>query len=251
MQGLNLKHTSKILKIILHLNVMMKKFLLVGTSTLILLMVSCNPKKSETIAIDVLLTLPDKMYAQAIHLNQLMLDDSPESMELDENHIPHITLLQCYVDKNDLPEIGAALEGLFASIKKEPLSANEFVYSRDSDKNFAMIRIEKTDALLNIHQKTIEILKPFMVEKGSSEAFVQNPDGSSINEFTLSYVPRFVESYSYENFDPHISLGVAKTEFLDLLSTSVFQPTVFKPSNLAIYWLGDSGTAQKLLWEQK
>ncbi|HLW30777.1 MAG TPA: hypothetical protein VKX40_00850 [Aequorivita sp.] len=230
---------------------MMKKLLLPITWAIILIMVSCNSKKSEIIAIDILLTLPDKMYAQAIHLNQLMLSDYPESIKLDENHIPHITLLQCFVDKNDITRIGESLEGLFSMVKNETLAAQEFVYSQDSEESFAMIRIENTEALLNIHQKTIEILKPFMVKHGTSASFIQNPDGSPINEFTLAYVPRFVESYSHENFDPHISLGVAKTKFLSILATSVFQPTTFQPRNLSVYWLGDSGTAQKLLWEEK
>ncbi|MGB3343903.1 MAG: hypothetical protein WBA61_08330 [Aequorivita sp.] len=230
---------------------MMKKLLLPMAWAIILIMVSCNPKKSEIIAIDVLLTLPDEMYAQAIHLNQLMLGDYPESIKLDENHIPHITLLQCFVDKKDISTIGESLEDLFSMVKNEALTAQEFVYSQDTDESFAMIRIENTKALLNIHQKTIELLKPFMVKNGTSASFVQNPDGSPINEFTLAYVPRFVDSYSRENFDPHISLGVARTEFLNTLATYVFQPMVFKPASLSVYWLGDSGTAQKLLWKEK
>lgn len=230
---------------------MMKKLLFPFTWAIILVMISCNPKKKEVVAIDVLLTLPEEMYAQALHLNKLMLENYPKSIQLDENHIPHITLLQCFVHKKDLPEIGESLEGLFSMVENEILVAQEFVYSKDTDESFAMIRVEESKALIEIHQKTIELLKPFMLKNGTSESFVQNPDGSPINEFTLAYVPRFVDSYSYENFDPHISLGVAETEFLDSLAVEVFEVTVFQPKNLSVYWLGDSGTAQKLLWEEK
>src|SRR5690554_1407029 len=98
---------------------MMKKLLLPITWAMFLIMVSCNTEKSEVVAIDVLLTLPDDMYAQAIHLNKLMLNDYPESIKLDENHIPHITLLQCFVEKKDIPKIGESLEGLFSMVKNE------------------------------------------------------------------------------------------------------------------------------------
>src|SRR5690554_3377355 len=81
---------------------MMKKLLLPITWTIILIMVSCNSKKSEIIAIDILLTLPDKMYAQAIHLNQLMLSNNPESIKQDKNKIPHITLFKFFVNKTKI-----------------------------------------------------------------------------------------------------------------------------------------------------
>jgi len=230
---------------------MMKKLLFPLIGIMILLMISCNPEKKEVIAIDVLLTLPEEMYAQAIHLNELMIENYPKSIQLDENHIPHITLLQCFVHKKDIPSIGESLEELFSMIKDEALVAQEFVYSKDTDESFAMIRVRNSIVLIEIHEKVIELLKPFMVKNGTSDSFVQNPDGNPINEFTLAYVPRFVESYSYENYDPHISIGVAKTDFLDSLATDVFEGTVFQPKNLSIYWLGDSGTAQKLLWEEK
>lgn len=227
----------------------MKKILPVGT--IIFLLISCSPKKNEIIAIDVLLTLPEGIYSQAIHLNQLMLNDYPESITLDENHIPHITLLQCFVEERDIPKIGESLQGLFGLIENETLTAQELVYSKDSAESFAMIRIDTSPLLLSIHQKIIERLNPFIIKNGTAQSFVQNPDGTPINEFTLAYVPRFVDSYSHENFDPHISLGVARTEFLDILATRVFQPTNFQPKNLSVYWLGDSGTAQKLLWKEK
>ena len=229
----------------------MKRLLLPITWVIFSVMVSCNSQKKEVIAIDVLLTLPEAMYAQAVHLNELMLKNYPRSIQLDENHIPHITLLQCFVHKKDIPSIGESLEGLFSMIKDESLVAQEFVYSKDTDESFAMIRVRNSIVLMEIHEKVIELLNPFMVKNGTSDSFVQNPDGRPINEFTLAYVPRFVESYSYENFDPHISLGVAKTEYLDSLATDIFEVTVFQPRNLSVYWLGDSGTAQKLLWEEK
>ncbi len=114
-----------------------------------------------------------------------------------------------------------------------------------------MIAIEKNEELLKLHEKTIELVKPFIVYNGNSESFVQNPDNSPIGESTLTYVPEFVEKHSYENFDPHITLGVAQRVLLDSLAENVFKPISFKATSISIYHLGDHGTAQKLLWKSE
>lgn len=209
---------------------------------------SCAPKKEKTIAIDVLLVASEELNNQALHLSSLIKKNNPSSMQLDENHIPHITLLQCFVKESDLPEIEKSLEGLFDIIKRDQLFASSIVYDKDSEDSFAMIQIDNSESLTKIHEETIRQVSSFIRKDGSESAFVPNPDGSPINEFTIAYVPRFVENYSYKNFDPHISLGVAKKVFLDSLSENVYKSIRFQPASLAIYQLGDSGTAQRLLW---
>ncbi len=210
---------------------------------------SCSPKMEKIIAIDVLLTPSEELHSQSIQLNTLMHQKNPETIKLDAGHVPHITLLQCFIKEEDLPEVNNALEGLFGTIKNETVTATNLSYDNTEEDSFAMISIEKSEALLELHKKTIEILKPYIVANGSEKSFIQNPDGSPIGKFTLNYVPAFVEKYSYENFDPHISLGVAPKIFLDSLAENVFKPIQFKASSLSVYQLGDHGTAQKLLWK--
>ncbi len=212
---------------------------------------SCAPKKENTIAIDVLLIPSEEVYAQSLQLNALINQNNPEAIKLDENHVPHITLLQCFINESDLPKVNMALEGLFKTIEKDSLKAESLFYSKDKEESFAMVRVEKTAPLLETHKKTIELVKPYIVKNGSEASFVQNPDGSPISESTVDYVPNFVEKYSYENFDPHISLGVAQTILLDSLAQHVFKPIQFKAQSLSLYQLGDHGTAQKLLYESE
>ncbi len=212
---------------------------------------SCAPKKENMIAINVLLTPSEEMNQYALNLSGLIKKNNLSSMQLDKKHIPHITLLQCFVKEKDLLEIEKSLNGLFDTIKTDSLYASGLVYNKDTDDSFAMIQIDKSEALLKLHEEVIKRVKPFILKEGSESAFVPNPDGSPINQFTLAYVPKFVADYSFENFDPHISLGVAKKVFLDSLSENVFQPVQFKTSSLSIYQLGDSGTAQKHLWSSE
>lgn len=224
----------------------MKKIaFLIATSIMVL---SCVSKNDKIIAIDVLLTPSEAMQAQSLQLNTLINRNNPETIKLDENHIPHITLLQCFIKEKDLPKVNKAVEGLFETIKNDTIYTESLYYSSDTEESFAMIRHSRTESIVNLHKKTIDLVKPYIVKGGSQESFVQNPDGSEISEFTVDYVPDFVEKYSYENFDPHISLGVAQRVLLDSLYETVFKPIPFLPASLAVYQLGDHGTAQKLLW---
>ncbi len=216
-----------------------------------LLALSCTPKKETIIAIDVLLTPSEEMHAQALQLNELMKQNNPETLTLDENHIPHITLLQCFIKEEDLPKVRRSLHGLYDEIKNDTLKAESLFYYKEKEESFAMIAVEKNDQLLKLHEKAIELVKPFIVYNGNPESFVQNPDNSPIGESTLTYVPEFVEKHSYENFDPHISLGVAQRTLLDSLAENVFKPIPFKATSISIYQLGDHGTAQKSLWKSE
>ena len=227
----------------------MKKYIILLATSLGIF--SCAPKKQNIIAIDVLLIPSEEMYAQSLQLNSLINQNNPETIKLDKNHAPHITLLQCFINVEDLPKVNGALEGLFNTIKNDSLKAESLFYYSEKEESFSMIAIEKNEQLLQLHQKVIELVKPFIVKNGSEKSFVQNPDGNPISESTLSYVPEFVEKHSFENFDPHISLGVAQTTLLDSLALQVFKPIQFKVESLSVYQLGDHGTAQKLLWESK
>ncbi len=227
----------------------MKKFVIAAAVGMGLF--SCTPKKENIIAVDVLLIPSEEMYAQSIQLNSLINQNNPQTIKLDENHIPHITLLQCFIKETDLPRVNKALEGLFAMIKNDSLKAESLFYYPEKEESFAMVRIKKSAPLMAIHKKSIELLKPFMVAYGTEKSFVPNPDGSAISESTLEYVPAFVEKYSYQNFDPHISLGVAEVSLLDSLAVNVFKPISFNAASLSLYQLGDHGTAQKQLWQSE
>ncbi|MGO3181697.1 MAG: 2'-5' RNA ligase family protein [Aequorivita sp.] len=227
----------------------MKKFVI--AIMLGLLALSCTPKKEKIIAIDVLLTPSDEMRAQAFELNGLMKQNNPETITLDENHIPHITLLQCFIKEDDLPKVRRSLHGLYDEIKNDTLQAESLFYYKEKEESFAMIAVEESDQLIKLHEEVINLVKPFIVYNGNAKSFIQNPDGSSISESTVTYVPEFVEEHSYKNFDAHISLGVAQRVLLDSLAENVFKPIPFKATSLSVYHLGDHGTAQKLLWKSR
>lgn len=227
------------------------KIYVLSFSIMLMSMLSCVSEPENIIAINILLTPDKELYEHGIYLSELMSENNPESLALDGNRIPHITLLQAYINENDLPQISQALKGLYSTIASQDLMAESLVFSKGKETSFAMIRIENSEPLLKLHEQVIALVKPFIVKNGSEKSFVPNVDGRKIDQFTIDYVPEFIAKYSYENYDPHLSLGVADTAFLENLSENKFKPVKFKSASLRIYQLGEYGTAQKLLWRSE
>lgn len=213
------------------------------------IILSCMPK-DNVVAIDVLLIPSKEIYNHALSLNEAIHAKNPQTIKLDEKHIPHVTLLQGFVKEDDLKEIIQILEKLDVFDNEQKFGAQELVYDKSAENSFAMIEVEKTDYLLALHNDVVEKIKPYLVKNGGSKAFVPNPDGSPIDDFTLKYVPNFLEEHSFKNYNPHISLGEANKEVLDHLNDEYFKPEKFS-GYLALYQLGDSGTAQKEIWSSK
>lgn len=227
----------------------MHKFFLIPL--IFIIVNACAPKQEEMIAINVLLTLPTEIHDQAIQLNHLIQANNPDNFRLDKDHIPHITLLQCYITESDLPQVEETLAGLYKTVKNDSLWAEDLQYSQDKKESFSSIGIKKSEGLLTLHKEVITLLKPFVVTEGSQESYVQNTDGTAIDQFTIDYVPQYVSAHSYKNYNPHISLGVAKTSVLDSLNQNNFHPVKFQATSISIYQMGAFGTAQKLLWQSE
>lgn len=229
----------------------MKNNFLIIALLILTLTYCCADRQEQIIAIDVLLMLPDDVHDQAVDLNQSVLHNNPNNFRLDAQLIPHITLLQSYVKESDLPEIEKALVGLYTSIETELFLIDKLQYHPDKHESFASMGIKKSEALMALHEKVIALIKPFGVNNGSQASYVPNEDGTPIDEFTMAYVPKFVSDHSFEHYNPHISLGVAETALLDSLAQHRFRPTKFKVPAIALYQLGNYGTARKLLWESE
>jgi len=168
---------------------------------------------------------------------------------LDAVHTPHITVLQCFVNKDDLEKVYAAVAIVVKSKKptKDKLTASGFYYIPVNGLGLAGITAKPTPKLLSFQSKIIEVLKQFMVT-GTNEAIVQNADGKEIAAGTSEYVNAFVPDHSGAKYNPHVTIGLAHEDFLKELLAKPYNEFTFKSSSVSIYQLGDFGTAQKKLW---
>jgi len=206
---------------------------------------------SDVIAIDVLLEPDATMLQRSEANNARLLKLFPKGFALDETHKPHITMIQRYVRTADLDKVYAAvnqvLDGVDLTAMK--LEASRYYYIPSKDIGLAGIVAEPTPELLKLQADLIAAVTPFTVETGDSTAFVTTPDDPIIDPFLIGYVSTFVPKASGEQFNPHVTTGVALKGDLDQMLAEPFEAFTFSPAGAAVYQLGQFGTAAKKLKE--
>ncbi len=209
----------------------------------------------EIIAIDILL-LPDAtMIGHAATNNARLLKVFPNGFALDAAHTPHITLLQCFVRTSDLETVCAATEKVLAAadVNAMKLEAFKFYYAPTGPTGIAGICAKPTPEILKLQEDVIAAAKPFMVETATIGAFTAPHEDAATDDAIIEYVSTFVPKMSGENFNPHVSTGVAPKDYLDKMIAEPFASFTFSPAGAAVYQLGPYGTAAKKLrhWDLK
>jgi len=205
--------------------------------------------QSEITAIDILLE-PDATMLQKCEANNArLLGVFPKGFALDATHTPHITMLQCFVRTTDLDQLYAAEEKLLAAanISALKLEAFKYYYAPAGATGVAGICAKPTPEILKLEADVIATAKPFMQATGPIGAFTAPHDNPAIDAALIGYVATFVPKMSGENYNPHVSTGVAPTAYLDQMLAEPFENFTFSPAGAAVYQLGPFGTAAKKL----
>lgn len=208
--------------------------------------------ESDLVAIDVLLDPEPSMAAFAVAANARLRENFPAGFALGADHAPHVTVLQRFVRADDLGEVAAAVEEVIRRLDTAglQLTATGFYFHPHETLGLAGITVAPTPGLLEFQAAIIAAVQPFSVPDGTGAAFVQNPDGVPISQSTVDNMNAFVSKSSGQNYDPHITVGLAEPAFLDSLVGEPFTPIPFTPGSVSIYQLGDLGTARMKLWPQ-
>jgi hypothetical protein len=205
------------------------------------------PTDNEIIAIDVLLQPDQAMVAQSNAINARLRQNYPDGYSLDATHAPHVTLAQRFVHVKDLDAINATLSRIVASerLQEMQLKSKGLEYAIWGGVAVTAIAVQRTPELDSLHQHVLDALAAYSIGEGSAAAFV----GSDVNAETINYVEQFVPNASGDKFWPHVTAGVASEGFVKGLKAEPFQSVSFKPVGLAVYQLGNFGTAAKKLWQ--
>jgi phosphoserine phosphatase len=211
--------------------------------------------QSEITAIDVLLQPDATMLQHAEANNARLLATFPKGFALDAAHRPHITMLQCFVRTADLDQVYAAVGTVLADadVKAIKLQAFKYYYAPTGEVGVAGICARPTPELLKLQADIIAAVKPFMLESGPIGAFTAGHGDPATDAAIIQYVSTYVPKMSGENFNPHVSTGVAPRDYLDKMLAEPFEPFTFSPAGAAVYQLGPFGTAAKQLkeWDLK
>ncbi|MBN9688703.1 MAG: 2'-5' RNA ligase family protein [Verrucomicrobia bacterium] len=213
-------------------------------------------KLSEITAIDILLQPDATMLMHAAANNERLRKVYPNGFTFDAAHAPHITLLQCFVRSADLDEFYAAQEKVFASANIHSMKLEAFKYyyaAADATTGVAGICAKPSPEILKLQADVIAAAKPFVQETATAAAFTAPHEEPATDAAFIEYISTFVPKMTGENFNPHVSTGVAEKGYLDQMLQEPFEPFTFSPVGVAVYQLGPYGTAAKKLkeWELK
>jgi 2'-5' RNA ligase superfamily len=207
--------------------------------------------QSEIIAIDVLLQPDQTMVAKANEINARLRSNYPEGYSLDATHAPHVTMLQRFIRAKDFDAVTAAITKVLATERPEDLQlkATGLLYQIWNGAALTAIVVERTPELTRLQQKVADAVAPFAASGGTEAAFIDTPKGADI----VPYVETFVPKSTGANYFPHVTAGVATEAFVKQLQAEPFETVTFHPAGVAIYQLGNFGTASKKLkeWDLK
>jgi hypothetical protein len=206
---------------------------------------------TDVTAIDISLAPDATMLKHAAANNARLLKVFPKGFALDATHHPHITLIQRFVRTADLDKVYAAVGNVLArdNVTSMKLEAFKYYYAPGGAVGVAGICARPTPEILKLQADIIAAVTPFVVETGPIGAFTAPQDSPAEDAMLIQYVSTFVPKMSGENFNPHVSTGVATREYLDQMLAEPFAPFTFSPVGADVYQLGPYGTAAKKLKE--
>jgi hypothetical protein len=101
--------------------------------------------------------------------------------------------------------------------------------------------------VIDFQAKLIATVNPFVEPGGTAAAYVTDANDPEINQTTLNYVERYVPDSSGSNYTAHVTLGFATLDDLKIIETEPFNEFDINPANVAVFHLGNNGTAREEL----
>ena len=189
--------------------------------------------RPAVLAVDVAILPPPELRHQLIGLNG-MLSGPPEGFRFDDTHLPHVTLVQQFVEIGRLDSFTGAVGHLCRDVKPLPLETAEVGRGTTS----VTLGVGRTPALADLHQRLMDDLRPFDAGDGTLASFVSDRDSPRTTD--LDWVAQYRARAAYDRYDPHITLGVGA--FRDAPA-----PASFIASQLALCHLGRHCTCRRVI----
>ena len=200
-------------------------------------------------AIDIALKPGDAMVRRARADNERLLKAFPQFFALDATHHPHMTILQQFVRTAELEKVAAAANAILGKerVKGWRLKATGYYYIPSPPLGIAGIVVEPTEALHRLQRELLDAVAPFTERTGTPAAFYSTEDGRDIQPGLIDYVADFVAVAAGDKFNPHVTIGVAPTAYLDKMFAEPFKAFTFSAVGAAVYHLGTFGAVRKEL----
>jgi hypothetical protein len=202
------------------------------------------------IAVNVLLEPDQQISARAKRINGVLRRSYPAGFALDASHLPHVSVLHGYVQASNLADLYSAVEKVSAA---HPLTGRQLTVvglenKPWNDEHITNIKLEKTPELDGFQAALVAAVSPYLIETGNESAFLTSKDDPGIDQETIEYVRAFVQKHTGSRFEPHITVGISDAETARKVSAQEETPPSLTIASIAIFQLGNVGTARKELW---
>jgi 2'-5' RNA ligase len=187
---------------------------------------------SELTALDVALLPPADVSARAAALSAALPEAESPPLRLDHTHLPHITLTQLFARANELDQVHARVDEVLtgaAALELRVTGAGQGTHS-------VWMAIEKTPALVALHERLMDALRGLERPHGDTSAFFE---GDARLRDVL-WVTGYRLKSSLHHYAPHITLGHGAA------SPSV-EPFTFRGDTVAVCHLGRYCTCRRVL----
>jgi hypothetical protein len=206
---------------------------------------------SPVTAINLLIEPDEEARARARDLNARLRRTMPEGFALDGTHAPHITVLQRYVRTPELAQVLGAVGEVVAGADLAALTLHAVAISHAEwdtpGTGMASLVLGRDPRLLELQGRLIAAVAPFASPGATGGAFVTDAQEPEINATTIGYVAHFVPDHCCSSYEAHLSIGLGRRGDLEALEAEPFTPFGVKAEAVAVYQLGNNGTARRKL----
>jgi hypothetical protein len=206
---------------------------------------------SDLTAVDILIEPDDAAIRRAREVNRRMPLSIPAGITLDDSHLPHITMLQRYLITDEIDHVYAAIDKTLAATDPSTLSYHVpgITYSEHwgpPGQAAAVLGVQPNPKVLDLQSALVAAVDPFTESGGTDAAFVTDP-GEQISQTTKDWVETYVPDQTGAKYTAHLTVGLDTVEQLKELQAEPFGAFDVHPISLAVYQLGNNGTARTLL----
>ena len=206
---------------------------------------------SDLTAVDIMIQPDANAIERAREVNRRMPLSIPAGITLDDTHLPHITMLQRYLITANLDQAYAAIEATLAATDVAALSYHVpgITYSEHwgpPGEAAAVLGVQPNQPVLDLRAALLAAVTPFTGSGGTDAAFVTDP-GQQISATTKDWVETYQPNQVGANYTAHLTVGLATVADLKAMQAEPFDEFDVRPVGLAVYQLGNNGTARARL----
>ena len=188
---------------------------------------------STIVATDLAFLLPDPLNRAVTAINRTLLPP-PDGFRFDATHLPHLTIVQQFVRRDALGEIGDTITRAIGELDAIPLVTTELAAGRVA----RTLGVALTAELAALHRRLLDDLAPFQEGAAAPGAFWT--DGDQPRPADVEWVASFRQRSARASFVPHITIGIGRIK-------TTLDPSRFTASEVALCQLGRFCTCRRVL----